>query len=74
MKTIAINSTKGGTGKSTLSVIFANALVNAGYKCLVIDTDASNSSASYYLDEGGSLRNGKGTEYFQRLFWWPDSG
>ncbi|GHV37295.1 hypothetical protein AGMMS49546_04620 [Spirochaetia bacterium] len=50
MKTIAINSTKGGTGKSTLSVIFANALVNAGYKCLVIDTDASNSSASYFLD------------------------
>jgi hypothetical protein len=32
MKTIAINSIKGGTGKSTLSVLLVNALTGAGYK------------------------------------------
>jgi chromosome partitioning protein len=51
MKTIAINSIKGGTGKSTLSILFINALIGAGYKCLVIDADASNNSMSFYLCE-----------------------
>ncbi|MDR2864964.1 MAG: ParA family protein [Spirochaetaceae bacterium] len=55
MKTIAINSIKGGTGKSTLSVLFINALTGAGYKCLVIDADASNNSLSYYLDNSETV-------------------
>jgi chromosome partitioning protein len=55
MKTIAINSIKGGTGKSTLSVLFIKALIGAGYKCLVIDADASNNSLSFYLDNSTGL-------------------
>jgi chromosome partitioning protein len=55
MKMIAINSIKGGTGKSTLSVLFINALTGAGYKCLVIDADASNNVLSYYLDNSEAI-------------------
>jgi chromosome partitioning protein len=57
MKTIAVNSIKGGTGKSTLSVLLVNALISAGFRCLVIDADAvvrkrtRNNSLSFYLDE-----------------------
>jgi chromosome partitioning protein len=51
MKTIAINSTKGGTGKSTLSILFINALTRAGYKCLAIDTDMINHSLSFYFNK-----------------------
>jgi chromosome partitioning protein len=58
MKTIAVNSIKGGTGKSTLSVLFINALVNAGYRCLVIDTDASNHSLSFYFNDREYLESG----------------
>ena len=55
MKTIAVNSIKGGTGKSTLTVFFINALVNSGYRCLAIDADASNNSLSYYLNDKETL-------------------
>jgi chromosome partitioning protein len=48
MKTIAINSIKGGTGKSTLSVLLVDALIGIGYWCWVIDADASNSLSFYY--------------------------
>jgi chromosome partitioning protein len=51
MKTIAINSIKGGTGKSTLAILFINALTRAGYKCLVMDADSSNHSLSFFLNE-----------------------
>ncbi|WP_413906949.1 ParA family protein, partial [Candidatus Endomicrobiellum trichonymphae] len=52
MKTIAVNSTKGGTGKSTLSILLLNALTGAGYKCLAIDTDMINHSLSFYYNSG----------------------
>jgi chromosome partitioning protein len=55
MKTIAINSIKGGTGKSTLSILIIKALSRAGYKCLVIDADASNNSLSFFLDDASEL-------------------
>ncbi|GHV84249.1 hypothetical protein AGMMS50212_15890 [Spirochaetia bacterium] len=51
MKTIALNSIKGGTGKSTIVIIIVKALIRAGFKCLVIDADASNNSLSFYFDE-----------------------
>jgi chromosome partitioning protein len=50
VKTITFNSTKGGTGKSTLSIITLNALAGAGYKCLAIDTDMINHSLSFYFN------------------------
>jgi chromosome partitioning protein len=50
MKTITLNSIKGGTGKSTLSIVLVNALSRAGYRCLAIDTDMSNHSLSFYFN------------------------
>jgi cellulose biosynthesis protein BcsQ len=52
MKTIAFNATKGGAGKSTLSIITLNALTAAGYKCLAIDADMINHSLSFYYNAG----------------------
>jgi len=49
MKTIAINSIKGGTGKSTLAVLLIKALTKAGFRCLVMDADSSNHSLSFFL-------------------------
>jgi chromosome partitioning protein len=49
VKTIAINSVKGGTGKSTLAVLIINALTRNGFHCLVLDADASNNSLSFAL-------------------------
>jgi chromosome partitioning protein len=51
MKTIAINSIKGGTGKSTLTVLIVKALTGAGFKCLVLDADSSNHSISFFLND-----------------------
>jgi chromosome partitioning protein len=64
MKTIAINSIKGGTGKSTLSILFIKALIGAGYKCLVIDADASNNSLSFFLDDSAGLNVAQGRTIF----------
>jgi chromosome partitioning protein len=60
MKTIAFNSVKGGTGKSTLSALFIKTLAQSGFRCLAIDADASNHSLSLLLyDHGqGNARNG----------------
>jgi chromosome partitioning protein len=55
MKTIAVNSIKGGTGKSTTAILFINALTKSGYKCLVIDADASNNALSFYLNDTPSI-------------------
>lgn len=52
MKTVSFNATKGGTGKSTLSIITLNALTASGYKCLAIDTDMVNHSLSFYYNAG----------------------
>ena len=59
MKTIAVNSIKGGSGKSTLTAVFINALSGAGYRCLAIDADASNNSLSFHLDDSAELEQGK---------------
>jgi chromosome partitioning protein len=50
MKTIAVHSTKGGTGKTTLSILLLNALSGAGFRCLAVDTDTVNHSLSFYLN------------------------
>ena len=51
MKTIAINSIKGGTGKSTLAILLIKALTGAGFRCLVMDGDSSNHSLSFFLSD-----------------------
>jgi cellulose biosynthesis protein BcsQ len=42
---------KGGVGKTTLTVNLAHALVNAGKKVLLVDTDPQCSLSSFYLEE-----------------------
>lgn len=50
MKSICFSSIKGGTGKSSLTILTANRAAAAGYKVLVIDLDLQNSTTFYYLD------------------------
>jgi chromosome partitioning protein len=52
MKTISFNTTKGGTGKTTCSILTLNSLTKAGFKCLAIDTDMINHSLSFYYNTG----------------------
>jgi chromosome partitioning protein len=51
MKIITFSSIKGGTGKSSLTILTANYTAAAGHRVLVIDLDLQNSATSYYLDE-----------------------
>jgi chromosome partitioning protein len=67
MKTIAFNSIKGGTGKSILSVLFINALVKSGFRCLAVDADASNNSLSFYFNESEHLESGSRKTVFNLL-------
>lgn len=46
---ITISTLKGGSGKTTLSILIANNLAARGQKVLVIDLDPNNSSSLYYL-------------------------
>lgn len=45
---ITFSSMKGGVGKSTNAVLFANNLAARGYKVLFFDMDTNNSSTIYY--------------------------
>jgi chromosome partitioning protein len=73
MKTVAINSIKGGTGKSTLSILLVNALAGAGYKVLVMDTDASNNSLSFHFGEGVTYEMVQEKNIFNVFFGGPKS-
>jgi chromosome partitioning protein len=64
MKTIAINSIKGGTGKSTLAVLLISALTKAGFRCLCIDADAGNHSLSFHLSDCNLYELHKGKTIF----------
>jgi chromosome partitioning protein len=56
-RVICLGSLKGGTGKSSITIILANFLAALGKKVLVIDMDLNNSCSFYYLvsaeDKGG---------------------
>ena len=49
-KIILVSNTKGGTGKSTLSVHMSICLEYLGYKTCLIDTDANQGSSFNYLN------------------------
>jgi MinD-like ATPase involved in chromosome partitioning or flagellar assembly len=46
---IRLSSQKGGVGKTTVSVNLSIALSTRGYKVLLVDSDMSNPSVTYYL-------------------------
>jgi len=50
-KRIVLFNHKGGVGKTTLTVNLAYALVNAGKRVLLIDTDPQCSMSSFFLEE-----------------------
>jgi chromosome partitioning protein len=58
-KIISFVSSKGGAGKSSLAILLANFIAACGRNVLVIDTDFSNSTTLYYLQNRVSLQ-GKG--------------
>jgi len=55
MKKITFSSIKGGTGKTTTSILVANALASEGYRVLTIDMDLQNSLSFYYLDDAEAI-------------------
>jgi chromosome partitioning protein len=52
VKTIAIASQKGGTGKTTIAIHLATAATLAGYHAVVIDLDPQGSAATWGDDRG----------------------
>lgn len=51
MKTISFCSVKGGTGKSTLSIITALSLFRQGFRVLSIDLDPQNSTTFFFVND-----------------------
>lgn len=50
-QTLALFNHKGGVGKTTLSVNLADALIDLGFRVLLIDADPQCNLTSFYLDE-----------------------
>jgi len=68
MHTLALFNHKGGVGKTTLTVNLADALVDLGFRVLLIDADPQCNLTSFYLNEdeldallGDSNGDGGGT-------------
>lgn len=54
MKTIAFCNVKGGTGKSTLSILTALTLAGEGHRVLILDMDPQNSTTFFFLEDPGA--------------------
>lgn len=50
MRTLAVLSRKGGTGKTTVAVHMAVAAENAGHKTLIADLDPQHSASDWYAE------------------------
>src|ERR1700676_852543 len=50
-KRLVLFNHKGGVGKTTLTVNLAHALVDAGKRVLLVDTDPQCSLSSFFLEE-----------------------
>lgn len=57
MLKICFSSIKGGTGKSTLSILLSRYLASTGKRILCIDLDIQNSQTFYYLDDSKIIEN-----------------
>jgi cellulose biosynthesis protein BcsQ len=51
IRTLALFNHKGGVGKTTLSVNLSDALVDLGFRVLLIDADPQCNLTSFYIDE-----------------------
>lgn len=65
MEIISFYSIKGGTGKSTLTILTINALTASGFKCLAIDTDQANHSMSFYYNSNIDFQDIKNKNIFK---------
>lgn len=54
MKIITVYSLKGGTGKSTISILIAELLQKKGYKVVLIDSDTQQQTVSDYITNTNS--------------------
>jgi len=68
MQTIAIHTSKGGVGKTTLTVNLSYELAARGYKVLVIDLDdQANSSLYLGVNRASELDNAKSIDEFNSI-------
>lgn len=51
MKTLTLFNHKGGVGKTTLTVNISDALVDLGFRVLMIDADPQCNLTSFFLEE-----------------------
>ncbi len=56
MVVISYSSLKGGTGKSSTTILTANCFAASGKKVLVIDSDINNSCSFYFLNDEQSIQ------------------
>lgn len=61
MKTITICNGKGGSGKTTTTILLGLALVEAGHKAKVLDIDPQNTASRWIADGGLTLGSEDGS-------------
>lgn len=66
MTTIALSSFKGGTGKSSLSVLLGNCYAVAGRRVLIVDLDHQQNVTRYHATDPDATRDRNIAEAFHR--------
>ena len=66
MKTIALSSFKGGTGKSSLAVLLGNTFAASGRKVLLIDLDHQKNTTHYHATDLEAILDQNIAEAFHR--------
>ena len=66
MVTIALSSFKGGTGKSSLSVLLGNAWAASGRRVLVVDLDHQRNTTAYHATDPNAIADRNIAEAFHR--------
>lgn len=66
MKTIALSSFKGGTGKSTLTILLGDTYAAAGLKVLVVDLDHQQNTTNYHAVDRDAIVSANIAEAYHR--------